>query len=372
MKKRNNIFLAIVGLCTFSLSAQDYNHWHMLDLKDDKVPGISHEKALALVNGKEAKPIVVAVIDSGVDTTHADLKENLWYNPGEIPGNGKDDDNNGYVDDVHGWNFIGGAEENVEYETLELTRLYRKYKSQLADDELEKGTKEYEEYKKLKEEYESEISEARESKKFFSDIYKATKKAKKTVDAHLGTEDYTMKDLKAIKTSNEEINSSAALLSSLMSAGITYEDIEEIYKEFNARVKYHLNLDYDPRYIVGDDPANIEDKSYGNNDVMGADPSHGTHVAGIIAAVRGNDVGMDGIAVNVKIMAIRAVPDGDERDKDVALAIRYAVDNGADVINMSFGKYYSPYTDMVANAIKYAEQKGVIMVHAAGKRCKEH
>jgi subtilisin family serine protease len=99
---------------------------------------------------------------------------------------------------------------------------------------------------------------------------------------------------------------------------------------------------------------------------MANTPFHGTHVSGIIGAVRGNGKGIDGIADNVRIMTIRAVPDGDEHDKDVALAIRYAVDNGAKVINMSFGKYFSPQKQWVDDAVKYAESKGVLLVAAAG------
>ncbi len=99
---------------------------------------------------------------------------------------------------------------------------------------------------------------------------------------------------------------------------------------------------------------------------MGQDAKHGTHVAGIIGAVRGNGVGVDGIAPAVKFMMIRTVPDGDERDKDVANAIRYAVDNGAKIISMSFGKAYSPYKAAVDDPVRYADAKGVLMVHAAG------
>lgn len=93
---------------------------------------------------------------------------------------------------------------------------------------------------------------------------------------------------------------------------------------------------------------------------------HGTHVAGIIGAIRGNKLGADGVADNVLLMSLRAVPNGDEQDKDIALAIRYAADNGAQVINMSFGKSYSPNQKEVYEAILYAESKGVLLIHAAG------
>ena len=94
--------------------------------------------------------------------------------------------------------------------------------------------------------------------------------------------------------------------------------------------------------------------------------SHGTHVAGIIAAERNNGLGANGVANNVEIMSVRTVPNGDEYDKDVALAIRYAVDNGAKVINGSFGKSFSPHAEWVRDAIKYASDNDVVFVHAAG------
>jgi subtilisin family serine protease len=117
---------------------------------------------------------------------------------------------------------------------------------------------------------------------------------------------------------------------------------------------------------VGDNPADLSERVYGSADVMGPDATHGTHVAGIIAAARGNGVGVDGIAPRVQIMAVRVVPDGDEHDKDVANGIRYAVDNGAQIINMSFGKAFSPHKSAVDEAVKYAESKGVLLIHAAG------
>jgi len=118
--------------------------------------------------------------------------------------------------------------------------------------------------------------------------------------------------------------------------------------------------------IVKDNENDITDSVYGNNDIMASDPMHGTHVSGIIGAERNNAIGINGIADNVRIMMIRAVPNGDEHDKDIALAIRYAVNNGARVINMSFGKNLSPQKSWVDDAVRYAESKGVLLIHAAG------
>jgi len=118
--------------------------------------------------------------------------------------------------------------------------------------------------------------------------------------------------------------------------------------------------------VVQDNYDDVNDRYYGNNDVMATGSEHGTHVSGIIAADRKNKIGITGIANNVEIMMIRAVPDGDEHDKDIANAIHYAVDNGAWVINMSFGKGFSPEKKWVDEAVKYAESKGVLLIHAAG------
>jgi subtilisin family serine protease len=143
-------------------------------------------------------------------------------------------------------------------------------------------------------------------------------------------------------------------------------EVKEAYEYFGRIVEYGLNKNFDPRPVVGDNYADKKEKFYGSPDVKGPDADHGTHVAGIIGADRNNGIGIRGIADNVRIMAIRAVPNGDERDKDIANAIYYAVNNGAGIINMSFGKDYSPEKYLVDEAVRYAEKKGVLMIHAAG------
>src|SRR5690606_13668746 len=176
----------------------------------------------------------------------------------------------------------------------------------------------------------------------------------------------TTEDLEAIQTTDPDLLQAVDILLYLAANGITAADLADQLESLQGRLDYGLNPDFDPRDIVGDDYDDPEDRFYGNPDVAGPDPSHGTAVAGVIAAVRGNGVGIDGIAPRVLIMPVRTVPDGDERDKDVANAIRYAVDNGADVINMSFGKGYSPQKPWVDEAVRYAEERGVLLVHAAG------
>ena len=366
-KKLKQFTIVAMALATLPvLGQEEFKDWHFKDAKADKIPGISYAQALTSVEGKTAKPVIVAVIDGGIDTTHEDLKDNLWINPNEIPGNGIDDDNNGYADDIYGWNFIGGPEGNVEEENMELTRLYREFKKAKAEGTLTSSSENWEAYTSIKEEYEAEFSEADEMQTYLDQLSWVYAMCDDLVSKHLGTKDYTMDQVRSIKTTNEDLRNAQEFFIMTDKEGLKEEDIKEGKDHFDKMVDFYLNLDFNPRAVVGDNPAEISDSLYGNNDVMGGDPSHGTHVAGIIGAVRNNDLGMDGIAANVKLMTIRAVPDGDERDKDIALGIRYAVNNGADVINMSFGKYYSPHSQMVFDAIAYAERNGVIMVHAAG------
>jgi len=316
--------------------------------------------------------VIVAVIDGGVDPLHEDLKNMMWINEDEIPGNNIDDDNNGYVDDIYGWNFIGNAQgENVHYDNLEVARLYAKYRDRFEDvdpDELKKKEKaEYERFQKIKEEVEE--GRARFEQNF--QLYSVLKDALDKIQEDFKDKDeVTVEDLQAYETDDFRMMQIIQVLVTQMEEGTGFEalvsDISEGYDYFKERYEYNYNPDFDGRAKVDDNYADKAERYYGNGDVKGPDASHGTHVAGIIGAERNNDVGMDGVAAPVKIMAIRAVPAGDERDKDVANAIYYAVDNGASIINMSFGKGYSPYKGVVDAAVKYAAKKDVLLVHAAG------
>ncbi|MDQ7947972.1 MAG: S8 family serine peptidase, partial [Pedobacter sp.] len=290
----------------------------------------------------------------------------------EIPNNGEDDDGNGYIDDVHGWNFIGSKNGNLAYDNLELVRIKRKYegkyRSTLPSTKLDSTEKkEYLLYKKVSADFGKKYDEA--SSAF--PVYIAIKKvldsvaliSKKTVPSledidNYKADDETEEQVKKIirKGANED-------------GGIDkfYTNIQKGYHELEVMLKYNLNDKYDQRAaLVGDDYSNSAQRNYGNNDVTGPNADHGTHVSGIIGANRNNNLGILGVANNVSIMTIRVVPEGDERDKDVANGIRYAVDNGARVINMSFGKAYKWDKKAVDEAVKYAESKGVLLVHAAG------
>jgi subtilisin family serine protease len=336
--------------------------WQLLDRDEDGVPGVSAARAYReLLAGREpARTVVVAVIDGGVDTAHVDLRENLWRNPGETPGNGRDDDGNGYVDDVYGWNFIGGADgRNVGPETMEVTRLYARCRDGGA---LPAGLT----CDEITEAYEAEKGEVDQTLEVLDQIDAAYAFALPLLRGAGAGDEPTVERVRALTAVRPDIAQAKQIFLQLADAGITPADIPEAREAYEGLRAYGLDPDFDARAVVGDDPENGLETDYGNGDVMGPDASHGTHVSGIIGAVRDNGVGIDGIAAGIQIMTVRAVPDGDERDKDVANAIRYAVDNGADVINMSFGKSFSPQKELVDAAVRYADEHGVLMIHAAG------
>ena len=340
--------------------------WQLLDPATDHVPGIAAARAeRELLAGRQPKrTVIVAVIDGGVDTAHVDLRANLWSNPKEIAGNGKDDDGNGYVDDVRGWNFIGGADgKDVNYDTYEVTRLYARCR---ATGSVSLPPDEHADCPKISSAFEKQREEAQQQYDNVKQIADQYAVAVPVLQRAAGTDSLTAERVAAIRPANAQVQMAQRLYLYYAQNDITPEIVAEAKKELESRLQYGLNPSYDPRSIVGDDYGNISQRRYGNTDVTGPDAKHGTHVAGIIAAIRGNGIGVDGIAPSVRIMAVRAVPNGDERDKDVANAIRYAVDNGAQVINMSFGKGFSPGKGAVDEAVRYADARGVLLVHAAG------
>lgn len=363
----------IEGPATEPEIAMAPERWWLLDAEYDGIFGTGVDRAYQeLLAGQEPRQkIVVAIIDSGVDTEHPDLAPNIWKNPGEIPGNGKDDDGNGYIDDIHGWNFIGGADgSQIEQDTYEVTRLYASYRTIFADvdpDTLSPTAKaQYEEFLEVERAYNEKVEESRSDLQEVRMIAFAVDQFYSLLEDHLGTDSLTVEEVSAIRSPRGDIQQARQIYLQLAAEGVTREVIAEELERLENLMEYGLNPDFDPREIVGDDYEDPTERYYGNPDVVGPDPKHGTHVAGIVGAVRENGICTAGIAPEVELMVIRAVPDGDERDKDIANAIRYAADNGAQIINMSFGKGFSPYKEAVDDAVRYADQKGVLMVHAAG------
>lgn len=360
------------------LTDSQLKNWPAADLASDTIPGMSVDKAYTqIIKNRKGKKVIVGVIDSGVDIEHEDLKNVIWVNKDEIPGNGRDDDNNGYVDDIHGWNFLGDIiGENMEYVRY-MRKLGPKFEGKTESSIIAADRADFALYQKAKAEFDKEFSETEANKNQYSQIVAALVPAHQALSEKLGKEDYTKEDLQAIENPSATEQQYIGMASQALNFGIAdtmpevIEAIQEGVDYFDNRLKNHFDMKTNFRAAVGDNPDDINDTRYGNNDVDGPtaekkDVDHGTHVAGIIAAQRNNGVGMNGVANNVEIMVLRAVPDGDEYDKDIALAIRYAVDNGAKVINTSFGKYYSPHPEWVWDAIKYAGDNDVLIVNAAG------
>jgi subtilisin family serine protease len=355
--------------------------WPHMDIVNDSVPGMSLKKAYEFLADKKGEKVIIAIIDSGIDIKHEDLSELIWINTKEIPNNGIDDDKNGYVDDINGWNFLGGKKGSAYAEQLEMTRMVKKltpkYDGKLPTQIDVKDQKEFELFVKLSNEIKDRKVKAFENKTRYETYKSSLQEAHKSVVDLLKKEKYTIPELDSLATVHENLqpqlfnlmriidgDGSVVEALSYLDEGITY-----FTKQYTSP---NYDIQFDGRSIVGDNPDDINDRKYGNPNVLFIDEEemHGTHVTGISAAIRNNGIGMNGVTNNVKIMSIRAVPDGDEYDKDIALAIRYAADNGAKVVNMSFGKSYSPQKEWVYDAIKYAASKDVLLVHAAGNDSK--
>jgi subtilisin family serine protease len=328
-----------------------------------------------IIKDKVGTTVIVAVIDSGIDIEHEDLKNVMWVNPKEIAGNNIDDDKNGYVDDIHGWNFLGDiVKENMEYVRI-VRKLKPKYDGKTEASVSAVDSAEFALYQKANQEFSKEFEQTTASASRYASMLGRLKPAHAAISEKLGKQDYAKEDLSGIENPEGEQKEHIAMLTQMLNYSDNIpsfiEQIQGGVDYFQGRLDSHFDTTTDFRGVVGDNPDDNSNPYYGNNDVDGPDPKkaaakHGTHVAGIIAAQRDNNIGMDGVAQNVQIMAVRAVPDGDEYDKDIANAIRYAVDNGAKVINTSFGKYYSTHPQWVWDALAYASENDVLIVNAAG------
>lgn len=377
-----------------AMTEEEIREWPHADIYQDSIPGMSLDKAYEFLADKKGTMVILGVIDSGIDIEHEDLKDNAWSNSDEIAGNGKDDDNNGYIDDIYGWNFLGG-DGIATPEQLEVTRIYKmldaKYNGKAKSDMTASEIDGFNYYQKVKKDYENRIKVGDSQQSIFEqyDIFKENVEyieklivfigdAHETTAAKLNKRDYNLAELNTLDLYDrspvlikilEEGEKPDELIEQLK-IDLEYQKEGKKFYESQATVMYNLNFN---GRITGDDPFDIMDVPYGNANTIGSvdDEIHGTHVAGIAMATRENGKGINGIAQNVKLLSVRTVPDGDEYDKDVALAIRYAVDNGAKVINMSFGKSYSPNAEWVYDAIKYAASKDVLLVHAAGNDHKD-
>ena len=357
----NTVSLAAKNL---PLTEDQQKNWAHADLMTDTIPGLSLDKAYQFLADKKGVIVIVGVVDSGDDIEHEDLQANVWTNPKEIAGNGLDDDKNGFVDDIHGWNFLG----KTLHENIELTRLLKKFKPRFDGkaeaDIAQADKKDFAQYQEMIKVFDAKVNGLTPQKTYIDRLvnnYNSLKKA-------LNKEDLTAEDLEAFNPSDEElIKAKNLILNGIFKRGADIKGLMGYKNYLDGQLNYYYNLDFNGR-LQGDNYEVNEPKIYGDANVIGdkSIEQHSTHVSGIIAAIRNNNIGINGVAHNVKIMAVRTVPEGDEYDKDVANGIRYAVDNGAKVINMSFGKGYSPQSQWVFDAIKYAASKDVLLVHAAG------
>ncbi len=381
-----NIFLSIflgvsaLNFAQVQLIEEDTENlnWYLKDPKADGVYGTGATKAYEMLNaaGKKSSTVIVAVIDSGVEIDHPDLQDVIWVNEDEIPNNGIDDDKNGYIDDVHGWSFLGGATQDIDKEAYEIARMYylesAYFNGVTAENVSDKDKGRFATFEKIKFEFERELEDQistleniRSISEFIGRVEEQSGKtfSKETNDAYVPDSTNELDFFYQMRLSE---------LLDMYGAEELSLEIESAIEAIEGSIAFSTqNADSIRQAIVGDDPNDLSNKYYGCNRYEGPDAFHGTHVAGIIAASRANGIGIDGIANDVKIMVVRAVPDGDERDKDVANAIIYAVDNGAKVINMSFGKYWTPHKYYVDEAVQYALSKDVLLVHAAGNDAKD-
>lgn len=388
------LLYVFIGFFSFNAAGQGNkmkieipDNWYQLDKSESGFYGISLDKAYESVKSKKSKTVVVAIIDSGVDTLHEDLKPVLWQNPGEIPGNKKDDDKNGYVDDIYGWNFLGGKDgRNVKQDSYEAARVYfklkTKYGSEIPDTAMAPATQKAEIITYLKAKSKVGAKERVNSSMdlaFVKRINAALRKSDSILRNALGKQTFSGEELETFTSSDPDVlRAKSAFLGILRANNSLEQTNNEFLQELEEYIADEDRIDdmknKAPREyrkeIVQDDESDINDRFYGNNDVMAGTPFHGTHCSGIVGAVRNNGIGVDGIADNVKIMMLRAVPDGDEHDKDIANAIRYAAENGAQIISMSFGKEFSPEKKWVDDAVKFAESRGLLLVLAAGNSSK--
>lgn len=351
-----SIPLKIVNTIKSRYMSADLPDWSQLSPEKDGYEGTRTLELYDYIktNGiADPKPIIVAVMDSGFEMDHPDLKANIWNNEKEINGTaGVDDDNNGYVDDFHGWNFLGKAVAL----NLEVTREYARLKKE--------GVSESDAYyKKVKAEYDDKKKDDVDTYEYIKTLAKTSKDAVDVLkSANITTDPKKLMEISET-LSGKEKDAAQSILGSYMLMGVTPDQIFDYEKEFESKTVLSYDLNFDPSSVIGDKSDVMNEKNYGDNDPSVKVSSHGTHVAGTIGATK-KGIGQ---APFVKLMYIRVVPaDGDERDKDIANGIRYAVDNGASIINLSAGKYFANNEQYVIDAIKYAESKGVLFVAAAG------
>lgn len=359
-----------------SLTKEEKKDWYLKDIELDTIPGISLQRAYdSLLVNKKGKEVIVAVLDTKLDIHHEDLKEQLWVNKDEIPNNNIDDDNNGYVDDIHGWNFLGNTKkEDLLYEKYSCLRIVEKYEPYFKGKQKENLNRAdsilFVKYTNAKEEFNRRIKNKKRGFDYADMLLKSLADREKALLVYFPKGIYSLSDLDSLKKvypNNKELQRDIKIRSNFMKWGYTKKFMDENKRGVVAMFDKMLNPLYNERAVTGDDPTDLDDAFYGNGTLFGDVPfKHAIGVAGLLGATRNNKIGIDGVSNHIKIMPVVMVASGDEYDKDVALAIKYAVDNGAQIINMSWGKNFSLHSDWVIAAMKYAEDKDVLLVTGSG------
>ena len=373
--------------------------WYNCSFDKDNVYGAEVNKAYDFLKGKKMKKRpVVALIGSGIDVEHEDLKQAIWFNPKE-KADGKDNDKNGLVDDINGWNFLGGKDGQVMESTMregdrEFLRLKDKYADYMFDGKdyykiiNEKMTKvpapenvdEFN-YYRFNVMPESPIAGSYGGWVLVQAVKEYAAKFDKMMRERFPNKELTQEDFNICYDPKAPRDSLAEVAFMVCAYGFSiYQtdkwdavyagiksgaQIQQSQAEYEAKVK---QFGSDGRAtIIGDNYLDINDNKYGNNVLLTTDASIGTMEAGIIAGKRDNGLGGNGIMDQAEIMTLRVSANGEPYLKDIALAIRYAVDHGADVILLPVQNslYPEDQKKWISEALEYAESKGVLAITPA-------
>ncbi len=346
--------------------------WWQKDIEKDSIPGIGLERVYQeLIKDRTGEEVIVAVLDTKLDIDHEDLKGQIWVNNDEIPNNGIDDDDNGYIDDVHGWNFLGNSKgEDILYQFSEFMRVINEYQARFENKSLETlnddEKKLYLKYQKAKKEFETKKKQALEEKLSSDSLTMEYYAGKDALKKYL-EEGYTSEQLDSLGKKDTSLTKFTNLFKDIVAYNISEDDIKYSSNSFKERLNRDLNLSYDETALREDNVSDFSDSIYGNPVIKGEVPfEHSILVSGPLAAKRNNSKGLEGFSNQIKIMPIVMIPTGAHHDKDLFMALKYAVDNGAQIINMSWGKDYSLYEEYVFEAMKYAEKNDVLLVMSSG------
>lgn len=406
MKKYFLLLLVCIGMANVNaqLIKQDNQarkkqsdlDWYNCSFGEDGVYGAEVNKAYEFLKGKKVKKRpVVALIGTGLDVEHEDLKQAIWVNPGE-QADGKDRDKNGFIDDINGWNFLGGKngqvmERLIQEGDREFLRLKDKYADYITSNgeffkiidgkrvkvSAPENLSEYSYYKNVVMP-ESQLARIYGGWNMAYVIAEYGQKFKEDLRAKFPGQRITLQEFQTCYDPNAPQDTLSDVTFTLIATAFQLyktDDLDFVYKTFvetgvaRGKESYEEALKaygYDGRKdIVGDDYLNINDNKYGNNVLLTSDAGLGTMQGGIIGGKRGNGLGNDGIMDEAEIMALRVTASGGEPYiKDMVLAIRYAADHGVDIIVLPQQNTLYPdgQKEWMIEALRYAESKGILVI----------